>query len=345
MDNEISETWPTIFDLAKQIPVVDLTKSKRGQNVHRATPPVSDGLAPEPFPSHEGYFEATPEQLASLIVPKLEVNEENGIKGFQREKANTHARKIARALIDGKEVPPLIVSIFPDGKSYIDDGQHRALGAVIARLPVEVVVKKRTVEQARELFTNQGRARKVSTNDILLSGDSAVELYIQDACTNPDHPWGKIVAPTPRKNRISPTMMLGLVGPYAFNSLSGSARFYTGRPDEDFDVLRANQMAKLITAFGTKESNPDAYNAQVLHGIAAAAVYILRRNPKAKRGDVSRWLEHMPKFDFARFPHLRNKEQMMTFQLVEHWNKYLGNDRRVDPTTLRSYGRGAGPIY
>ena len=126
MKDQISPHWPTIFELASTIQQIDLhapsARRKGGPN-RRA---VTHGLIPEPFPVQEGYFVVTPAQLASLKVPKIEVGAD--IKGFQRDKMNTHARKIARALLDGIEIPPITVSIFPDGEAYVGDGQHRALG-------------------------------------------------------------------------------------------------------------------------------------------------------------------------------------------------------------------------
>jgi hypothetical protein len=157
--SDLSANWPTIFELASQIPQVT-----RG-STNKYAAPVTQGLIPQPFPVMPGYREIPPEQIASLRVPTIEVGVE--IKGFQREKVNAHARKVARAMEAGEEMPPIIVSIFPDGNAYVDDGQHRALGALIARKKLEVVVKHRTVDQARKLFANQGKARTLRSDDTL----------------------------------------------------------------------------------------------------------------------------------------------------------------------------------
>ena len=142
--DQLSPNWPTIFELASTIPQIDLATGRGGKN----RPPVTQGLIPVEFPIEEGFYEVKPEQMASLRVPKIEVTDE--VRGFQREKVNSHVRKIARALLSGDEMPPLMISIFPDGQAYIDDGQHRALASIVTRKPLEVVVKRRTVEQARD---------------------------------------------------------------------------------------------------------------------------------------------------------------------------------------------------
>jgi hypothetical protein len=93
--DQLSPTWPTIFELASSIPMIDLTRTAKPGGGRKNAPPATHGLIPQEFPVREGYFEVTPEQIASLRVPKIEVIAD--VKGFQREKINAHARKIARA--------------------------------------------------------------------------------------------------------------------------------------------------------------------------------------------------------------------------------------------------------
>src|SRR4051812_43829264 len=123
--DQLSKNWPTIFELASTIPQIDLVTSRGGKN----RPSITQGLIPVPFPTEPGYFQAMPEQLASLKVPKIEVTDD--VRGFQREKKNSQVRKIARAMLAGEEMPPLMISIFEDGEAYVDDGQHRALASVL----------------------------------------------------------------------------------------------------------------------------------------------------------------------------------------------------------------------
>lgn len=328
--NHISDQWPTIYELASQIGQVDFTRER--ERGIKGRPASTQGLTPEPFPKREGYFNATPEQIASLRVPSIEVN--GGIRGFQREKVNAHARKIARALVSGEEMPPLIVSIFPDGNAYVDDGQHRALGAVIARKNIEVVSKRRSVEQARRLFANQGRAKRVSNNDTLLTGESAIELYIQDAITSTDHPWSDLVAHYNSNSRMTPTSMAIMVGSFSYNSINQGVNFYVSKSAESFDEAMADKLAKLVKVFGLKTTNPLAFRARSLRAIAYAAIFIFRRNPNMRASDFERWERHMPSFQFEKYPHLLNKENDLAMVLVEHWNKRLSDDRKVRPWTF-----------
>lgn len=327
----ISDSWPTIYELATQIGQVDLERIGRPGGAKKNAAPITSGLVPEPFPIKEGYFTASPQQLASLRVPKIEVN--GSVKGFQREKVNSHVRKIAKAMMEGDEMPPLIISIFPDDQAYVDDGQHRALAGIMVRRSLEVVVKRRTIDQARKLFTNQGKAKGLKSDDTLLTGDSPVELYIQDAVTSDNHPWSDLVAPYRGGTtyKMTPTTMAQMVGSFVFNAFNQGVNFYTTRPEEQFDEKLANRLSGLVRVFGGKQTNPLAFRGRSLRAIAYAATWIFRRNPSLREQDWDRWVKHMPTFDFARYPHLLTKEVDLAYALIDHWNKRLPEDRKVKP--------------
>ena len=333
MKDQISPNWPTIFELASTIQEINLNapSSRRKGGPNRRV--VTHGLTPEPFPIKEGFFVVTPEQIASLRVPRTEVGVE--IRGFQREKINAHARKIAKALLDGKEMPPVECSIFPDGQVYVGEGQHRCLGAIIARKPLEVVVKKRTVDQARQLFANQSRAKKLKSDDTLMTGNSPVELYLQDALTSENHPWSPLVSAYPSQ-KMTPTSMVVCVGSFVHNTMSLSTTWHCSRTPEEFDSSLADQLGRLLYCFGTKTTNPWAFRAKSLRAISFAAIYIIRRNEHwLGNKDEERWLRHMPPFDFSRFAHILNREVELSLVLVDHWNKRLPEGRRVTPVTYR----------
>lgn len=326
----ISDQWPTIYELASSINTVHIDRLGRWGGGRKNAPPVTQGLVPEPFPVREGYFQATPEQIASLRVPIIEVSDE--VRGFQREKITQHVRKIAAALRDGEEMPPLILSIFPNDQVYVDDGQHRALAALVVRMPLDVVVKRRTVEQARKLFAAQGKARNLRTDDVLLTGDSPLEEYIQDALTTDSHPWAHLVATHGSStSKMSPTTMANMVGAFVYNALNQGVRHYTSRPEDEFDRRKADLLAELIDVFGNRSTNPLAFRGRTLRAVAYAATYIFQRNPNSKPEDVERWKRHMPTFDFAKYPHLLTKESDMSLALVEYWNKRLPEERRIKP--------------
>jgi hypothetical protein len=160
----------------------------------------------------------------------------------------------------------IIVSIFPDGNAYVDDGQHRALGALIARKKLEVVVKHRTVDQARKLFANQGKARTLRSDDTLLTGDSPLELYLQDALTSDDHPWSGLIAPNRSSStRMTPTTAAQIIGSYAYNSFGGISSHIR---HEDLDEKLGDQLAGLLKVFGNTATNPLAFKGRTLRAIA-----------------------------------------------------------------------------
>ena len=329
--DQISTTWPTIFELASTIPQIDLVTLRGGKN----RPPVTQNLIPVEFPVKEGYFEASSEQLASVIVPKVEVT--NEVRGFQREKVNSHARKIAQAMLAGEEMPPVMLSIFPDDKAYVDDGQHRLLASMITRKPLEVVVKRRTVEQARKIFAAQSRAKTLRRDDTLLTGDSPLELYIQDALTSDDHPWSALVGVRATRYRMSPTTMAASAGAFGFNSLAMSINDFLRRPEKEFDTQKAASMADLIHAFGSKTTNPVAFRGGVIRAITLTAVHVFQRNGReATPKDYARWMTHMPQFDFNKYPHLLSKESQLSMVMLDHWNKRLPASRKVTPVSYES---------
>jgi hypothetical protein len=168
----------------------------------------------------------------------------------------------------------------------------------------------------------------------LLTGDTPLELYIQDALTDDTHPWSNLVSVTKNANKMTPTTMAIIVGSYTLNTMSQGIAFLTRRSNEEFDEKVANQLAYLIASFGSHATNPLAFRGRTLRAITYAAIFILRRWDFAPT-DFDRWQRHMPKFDFAKYPHLLNRETDLAVALVDHWNKHLKDDRRVQILTYR----------
>lgn len=341
---EGSQQYPTVYEVASDIGVVDLTTSGRG-NKRRASKSsmVTDGLTPKPFPMKEGYYEATPEQLASLKVPVITIGD--SVSGFQRDARDSkaHARDMAKAMMDGKEFPPIIVSITTntetgEEEAIVSDGQHRSVAAIIARQPVEVVVKKREETAAKNMFSDQTKSKRIRHDHTLLTGDSPLELYIQDALTSDDHPWSGMITTTggsSDKRRMSPVTAATMIGGWVTDTMSAGVNVYIKRSTEGFDVNKANELAELVRAFGNKMTNPNAFRSRSLKAITYAAIYIFQRNPAVKASDVKRWMEWMPRFSFREYSHLWNSDQELAKALVQHWNKRLPQDRKVEITVYR----------
>jgi hypothetical protein len=339
--------WPTVYDLSSDIRNINLEAPAGKSSIKRKKPGhVTDGLTPEPFPMKEGYYVVTPEQVASLEVPVISIGEDR-VQGFQRDARDSkvHARNVARALIEGREFPPINVSIVKDENgvdhALVTDGSHRSVGSIIARVPIEVVVKRRTFEQAKVMFTDQRKQRKIKSDQTILTGDSPLEHYIQDALTSDDHPWSDMISPHLAggdKRRMTPITAAQCIGAYTFDSMNSSLAFYTKASEQGFDLSKPDELVELIQAFGNKTTNPLAFRSRSLKAITYAAVYIFQRNPNTREGDRARWKEHMPKFAFEDYPHLLDKHHQLAQALIEHWNRRLPRNRKVSYDQL-TYSR------
>lgn len=328
--------WPTVYEVASDIVEVDLAVPVK-QRQYSGGKPVTEGLKPKPFPMKEGLHTVTPAQIASLEVPIITVGDEE-IRGFQRDARDSkfHARKMAEAMKEGREFPPVMVSIIKDenGKKHacVSDGSHRSIAAIIARMPVTVVTKERTYEEAKVLFTDQRKSRKINSDQTILTGNSPLEEFIQDAITSDDHPWSGMISSKLSggdRLRMTPIAAAQCIGAYTFDKMNKGLNYYSSASEKEFDLSRANELAELLQAFGNKTTNPEAFRSRSIKAITYAAIYIFHRNPATREGDRQRWREHMPKFNFGDYPHLLGKHQQLAQALVEHWNKRLPANRKV----------------
>lgn len=321
----------TVFDLCKEIPVLnengkfDIARVRRGEEV----PSVADSLTPKKTPISIDNGEVKtrwfpPAELLSLRVSTVEVN--GKVVGYQRPFLREHGRKIALALKDGKPFPAMDIACDGHGVLWAVDGQHRAVGGVLADVPVLGVVRRMTKEEQRELFAGQRRARQVDANVLILAGSGPYEQYIQEAVATSDHPWGEIVsAAHGSKTRITPKQMLDLLLAYVGNTGGTPSR---ANVDARWDRALADGLAPLIACFGNKKDNPGAFRPVALKGIGQAAMHVFRRNPNAQESDRERWMKHMPGFAFDGHLFVRSGSEM-TYRLVTHWNKRLYEGRRV----------------
>lgn len=292
------------------------------------TPPrVLDGLRPKRCSPEEGLHLFTPEELLSLRVNAINVN--GRVVGYQRELDPTHARKISRWMRDGKPLPLIHVAVDGKGTMAIVDGQHRAAAAVMARIPIEGVVRRLNKDEQAELFFSQRRAKTVDQNVLTLAGSGPFERYVQSAVVEADHPWHALVSHTRHsKTKIAPYQMFQLLIRYVGN-VEGQATGIKGHTiDDRWDSGLADEMAPLIACFGNKQTNVLAFRPWVLQSIGGCAMWVFRRHDRHP-DDYARWQSLMPQFPFEQWLHLRTQRQM-TDQLIAHWNKRLSATRRVE---------------
>lgn len=293
---------------------------KRGERI----PMVLDGMKPRRPLLSEGEQVLSPEQMLNVYVDAVGIN--GRVTGYQRDLNLKAARKAAAWMREGKPVPPPILAL--DGKRlYVVDGQHRIAAAIMARLPLKVMVEPYTKQQQADLFHSQIQAQKIDKNVLTLAGNGPFEKYVQDALTNPQHPWhGMVSANRSSKTRISPYAMFQLLVRYVGN-MEGQAtgvRNIDGRWDKGL----ADELAPLIACFGNKKTNPLAFRPYALQAIGAAAMWVFRRRDIVHAEDYERWVKHMPQFAWEDFAFLRTQRHY-TDALLNHWNKRLTGARRV----------------
>lgn len=313
---------PTLFEVLTNVHALDSLKT-----------PATDGHQVVPFPLREGSMEIGPDQLLWARIPVQKIKD-GDIRGYQRHLRPPKARSFARWMLGNpnymRELPVIEISI-TDGRAYITDGQHRAAGAVLANKPIKALLTKRTMDEARRLFANQAKGLKPNRNVLILDGDDPIEEYIQDAVTDPAHPWHQLISSAEsvgtKSNRISATGAYGMLRTYVTLD-SGAGRNETSRAAlSRFDKKAADDLAVLLSAFGTRKTNPLAFSGMALRAIAVTARAVFRDREPAD-GDRDRWIRHMSRFSFAHYAYLKSSTELAE-KLIAWWNKKLPAERRA----------------
>jgi hypothetical protein len=308
-----------IFDIASKI-----QQTIEGK-VHKNSPPITQGLKPKKRIWQEGYHILQPDEILSLLVPKQEIDQ-GLIHGFQRpDISRPHVRRIGEALVDDTPMPTIEIAQYRNAY-WLVDGQHRALGAIIARTAIPALIRKMDAEEMRTLFASQSKAMKVNPSTLVLSANDPFSEYVQDAVTDKDNVWSPLVTHSVSSStKLTPKQMFDAVSRYVSSNVSA----HVARHIESykFDKDKADELGKLLSAFGTKRTNPLAFRPISIKGITYAAVIIIRRRD-SRSSDIDRWMEWMPKFPFEQYPGLRRSKELATF-LIYHWNKRLSSDNKI----------------
>jgi hypothetical protein len=331
--------YPTIYDLLSKVPMRE--KGKRGRKRENA-PTITQGLTPRPFKNEVGYRVIEPEELASLRVPKVQRGL-GGYDGYQRTFTPTHAFNIAWAMQDGQEMENIQISLDEYGQAYITDGQHRVAAAVIARKPLDAVIKQRSEGQASEMFAFQTFAKKLDPSHMVKVSNDVMSAYVQDALIYNELAWSDLVHETSKK-KLSPSVAHRLITMYGCNVIGSMPAQQLDRVQDQFDSKRADELADLIRVFGLKADggfdrtlNPMAFKGANLRAIVQAAVHVfIRADEVHPKEDRERWLRHMPRFDWIKTVHTHDQKRL-TELLLDHWNKQK-TSRRVERVIYEKRG-------
>lgn len=314
----------TLYEIAKGIQKADPKSGKVNQN----SPSIVEGLKPKKPPMQEGYHIFGPEELASLLVPRQELTENHTIAGFQRDITRPHIRRIAVDLEKNEPMPVLEIALYRNALWAVD-GQHRGLGAILARENMPVVIRHMTADEMKKLFASQAKARRVNPSTLILSSDNPFAEYVQDAVTASnvrDNPWfGMVTHKTSSQTQLTPAQVFEAIAKYV-SSIIGT---HTGNVVDKkvFEREKADELAYLFRAFGTKRTNPWAFRPIAVRAITYAAVLIIRRQGSIAE-DLRRWQNHMPQFPWEEYAHLR-KSKDLALALIGHWNKRLHARNKV----------------
>lgn len=325
---------PTLYELTKEMRIDKSSGVVLGTKI-----------TPVPFDKTTGYRIVEPEALGSLKVPVVTLDEVGGhgnLAGFQRNYQPLRARKIAQAILSGTEMPPILVSIDENGEPIITDGQHRAIGSMLAGSRLGVIVEARPRKKAQELFANQRLGVQPPNDYLILAGTGPFNEYVQDAVTSTTHPWANIVGPgkyiggSGSTTKITPAQMYTLLVQYVGDQagIRSSSAIVSGLQGR-WDDKTADELAGLISCFGTKESNPNAFKGNSLRAIGVVATLAIRRTGRHQK-DIDRWKTHMPTFNFGLYSHLGTGG--IGDNLIAHWNKRLRDTSRI------SRPRSASPM-
>lgn len=313
----------SIYDIAKTI-----QKADESGRVHKASPSIVEGITPKKPALTEGFKIFGPDELATLLVPKQELTDQQTIAGFQRDITRPHIRRIGESLERNEPMPVVEVAIYSNALWAVD-GQHRALGGILARKDIPVVVRRMTADEMRKLFASQAKARKVNQSTLILSADNDYAEYVQDAVTASnaqENAWfGMVAWKTSSQTRLTPSQVFEAVTRYVANIVST----HTSRVTEvkEFERDKADELAVLFKAFGTKKTNPLAFRPASIRAITYAAVLIIRRTGSMSE-DIRRWQAHMSQFPWEEYVHLR-KSKDLAYALIQHWNKRLHAENRI----------------
>lgn len=307
---------PTILEIAQTVKDVD---PKTGKRLKRS---LAD-RAPEPasLPTEGVFHELTPSQILSVYVPTMTVN--GKVEGYQRPPSPKQVVDMASSIRAGKKFPVAELVRLPDGRVDGTDCQHRALAHVMADRPMDSVIRPMTEDEARQMFHDQDKGKKIPKDVTVLTADNPFGLYCKDALENTSNPWHELVARNSSSNRVGVGTLYTMLGIYVGNRpiIDNTHESNEHMRTVAFDRGAAADLYVWVSTFGPKRIYPEPFIDGRLRAISTAALLIMRRR-QIDQEDRKRWTNHMSLFPFEDYKKVRVSGEIAR-ALVEWWNRKL----------------------
>ncbi len=318
---------PTIYDICQHIQIAEDGRT------HRSAKPVTTGMEPRPIEhiEKEGLYTLEPDEILTIHVEQVTEDADGNIVGFQRPLQNASARAVARAIKAGRNIAPPTVAL-DEGCFYAPDGQHRLVGAVIAREPLKVSIELLNQKERIARFADQALSRKPSADVLILgrAGTDPVARYIRDGieATNhdADHPLAGYVGQVGTPYRIGVATTYSFLAPYALKRMAVGAEM--GRRIQELSQTQRNEIttdlldegAGLLTIYGAKfHAHKLAYAPATVRALADLAVTVVRRSDNPTEA-ADRWRRVMASFNFNTVKSDMTRHLEIRFLLAKKWN-------------------------
>lgn len=277
-----------------------------------------EGFTPKRTPRRHGLVKLTPEQLAGLVV---EVKDFKTNDGYQRELKHKQVAEMMDMIDQGALFPPPLLAYDDDLGWVIVDGQHRAMAHTLANKPLLCCLYlDMEVDQRRQLFRDQRRAKKVNANHQTMNDDSPLARVVQSVFTDPDSDleyWREIA----RCRAMGQNLMFSTMGMWLTKKTTDRKTYESLTIDqesiEQLELL-GSLLREVLKAPSVYKKN---WKAARVRSVTRLAVLIWAQcqTPAQLDAAVERWARVFPKFDWKDHEHLTQQTAILPM-LQQVWN-------------------------
>ena len=297
-------------------------KGTRKKNTRYRFP---EGFTPKRTPRRHGLIKLTPEQLASLVV---EVKDPTTNEGYQRVLEHKQVAEMMAMIDKGALFPPPLLAFDADLGWVIVDGQHRALAHALSNEPLLCCLYlDMSVDQRRQLFRDQRKAKKVGANHQTLNEDSPLALLVQSVFTDPDTDlayWSEIA----RCRAMGENLMFLTMGAWLTKKNTRQMRTYESITINKESLEQLEQLGSLLREAlkspAAYKTNWKAYRVRAVTRLALA-IWSQCKTPEQQDAAAERWGRVFPKFDWNEHQHLTSQSTIVPMLIQQVWNKRLAH--------------------